>query len=546
MGVRVTVNGGPIMYEEYAISESATPLAGGDSSGAVGSIALRGITSTRHKALSPRDLDGNVEFLDTARGITSGRVNVLSRAKGSGVWDIEADSRLGLFMIDVQVAPFTGTLGQAFLAYAGYANVTTDVIVHDDIASRPVSFAGFSGNLWNRMKELAIGQGCDLNLVSGVIVLRPAREFEAIRDRETDSSVSYDSTQTAHRQEVIWYDTKHEPNGIIYPAGGWQPGTQILSVDAGVDAEHILETGSSITSIEHPVMVTSVPPDHDSSSVYTIVGDDNLPIMPQQWADFGGSLRVEIMPDTRRLRVIMRGPDGLVKIDGTPMKTFRVALTAGTSDSTYSTLRIVGDSVQLNPQSLIVPTGVPYPMNTDGSVAEDRIVWAPTIDNEFLNSLDAACSAGARGAGRYSGKLATISAVVTALNRRGDKGDASYPTWADAQAYFSPGTYASFKAANVGRNYGQLRDFLYTLVEGDFSNQLFGNAPGARFWDRDSRLWFRIRDARTSWANTSITGDIDTLWGDYQDSIGATTYGSMKSGYAGATYRDMAIEGLPQ
>lgn len=545
MGVEVKLNGSRIEHSEYVVTESATPLAGGDSSGAVGSISLREAASSSKKSISARDLEGQIEFLDTARGVTSGKVNILTRTKESRLWDIEADSRLGLFMIDVQVSPFSGTLENAFLGYAGYANVTTDIIVDPAIASRPVSFPGFSGNLWNRMKEMAIGQGCDLNLVSDVIVLRPARQFEAVQKRETTSSVNYDSTQTAHRQEVIWYDTVHQPTGLIYPPGGWNPEVRVLAVNAGEETEHILETGASITSIQTPVMMTSVPPEYDSSSVYTIVGDDNLPIVPQQWADFGGSLSVSIDPDTRRLRVKMRGADGLVKIDGTPMRSFRVALSAGTSDSTYSTLRIVGDSVHLNPQSVIVPTGVPYPMNGP-DVAEERIVWAPTIDNEFLNTLDAACSAGARGAGRYSGKLATLTATVTALNKRGERGDATYPTWGFTRDYYTPGTYGDFKAANVSRNYGQLREFLYSLVEGDFDNQLFGNAPGARFWDSLSRLWFRIRESKTSWGETSITGDIDTLWGDYKQVAAGRTYGTMKGLYVGATYRDMAIAGLPE
>lgn len=545
MGVRVKLNGGNIEHGGYTVSESATPLAGGDSSGAIGSITLQDVASTSKKQITPRDLEGQIEFLDTARGITSGKVNVLTRTKESHLWDIEADSRLGLFMIDVQIAPFHGRLEDAFLSYAAYANVTTNILVDPLIADKEVSFPGFAGNLWQRMKEMAIAIGADLNLVSDVIVLRPARAFIAVQGRDTSASANYDSTQRAHRQEVIWYATEHIGNGLVYPPGGWNTDVRVLSVNADEEVEHILDTNASITSIEQPVMVTSVAPDYDSSSVYTIVGDDNLPIMPQQWADFGGRLSVSIESDTRRLRVHMRGPSGLVKIDGTPMRTFRVALTAGTSESTYSTLRIVGDAVHLNPQSVVIPTGEPYPMNLDGTVAEDRIVWAPTIDNEFLNTLDAACSAGARGAGRYSGKLVTLDGVVTALNRRGEKGDATYPTYEFVQDLYTPGTYANFEFSNVGRNYGELREYLYDLVSGSFDNQLFGNAPGARFWDPLSRLWYRIREAKTSWGETSITADIDTLWSDYHENAEGRTYGAASAYYAGATYRDMAIEGLP-
>jgi hypothetical protein len=74
---------------------------------------------------------------------------------------------------------------------------------------------------------------------------------------------------------------------------------------------------------------------------------------------------------------------------------------------------------------------------------------------------------------------------------------------------------------------------------------LFGNAPGARYWDQGSRLWFRVREAKTSWGDTSVSADIDTLWGDYKTAARGRTYGAMKGLYVGGNYRDMAIEGLP-
>ena len=66
-------------------------------------------------------------------------------------------------------------------------------------------------------------------------------------------------------------------------------------------------------------------------------------------------------------------------------------------------------------------------------------------------------------------------------------------------------------------------------------------APGAL-----PKSWLsKLREAKTSWGETSITADIDTLWADYHDSAGGRTYGTVSAYYVGATYRDMAIEGLP-
>jgi hypothetical protein len=546
LGVNIKLNGSNIEAGEYSISESATPLSGGDSSGAVGTITIREAVSNTKKSISHKDLNGKVDFIDSARGITSGSVSVLSKSKDGDSWDIESDSRLSAFMIDVQVQPFSGVLGDAFLGYAAYANITTNITVSPIIYNVPVNFPGFSGNLWTYMKEIAVAYGIEINLISGVVRFRPVRSFTAVEDAGSTSSVTYDSTVKAHEQEVIWYKTKRLVNGLIYPPGGWTPETKIISVNAGEDAEHILETDASITSIQTPVMLNNVAPGYSSGSVYTIVGDDNIPIQPPQWRDYGGSLTVSIDPDTRRLLVKMRGPKGLVKIDGTPMRNFRVALSAGTSDSTYSTLRIVGDAVHLQKNSIIIPTGIEYPMNIDGSVAVDRVVKAPTIDSDFINSLDAACSAGARGASRYSGKLVKLSANVSAVNQSGQQGSELYPTWQFAEDVFTPGTYADFDASNFGRNYGQLDDYLVGLVRDGTGNQLFGNVAGARFWDRDSRMWFRVRDATTTWVQTTISADSDVTWADHVGSCPGKTYGDLSSKFSGSTYRDVTIGGLPK
>lgn len=533
MGVLVKIDGKIVEGGSYRISEASMPLAGGDSSGAVGTINI----DMREKDGSPVQLEKTIEFIDTSRGSTVGTVRTLDHNRGAAFpWKVVADTRLGDFNIEVQAQPFTGTLENGFRYYCSLANIDSGIIVDPSFASRPVNFIGWNGNLWSHMKMLAIGVGADLNVISSNVVLRPVRAFTALARRDIDSNVSYDGRQLALKQEVVWYETEHVQNGLVYPPGGWNRDVRILSVNAGDTTEITLDTDSSITSIAQPVCLAVVPPEHDSSSVYTVVGDDNIVIQPAQWADYGGKLSVAISPDTRKLIVTMTGASGLHQINGSPMKTFRIALTAGTSESTYSTLRIVGDSIRLNQSSIAIPTGV--------EAWRTGQEFAPTIDNPFLNTLSEAYSAGTRGARRHSGKNVSMSATVTAVNKRGERGTANYPPYDKFQELVQGQTYAQLDAAEAGNTYDGLQADLFELVQDDFDNQVFGNINGARMYDKSSGRWFRVREATTQWGDMAVQSDDDITWDDMQDRFSDMTYDQFDAHYSGLSYLEADLMGI--
>lgn len=533
MGVLVKIDGKIVEGSEYRISESSMPLAGGDSSGAVGTISL----NMRDKDGSPLLLEKGVEFVDTNRGSTVGTVRNIANARAAEMpWNITADTRLGDFNIEVQAQPFSGRLEDGFRYYCGLANIDSGIIVDPAFADRPVSFIGWSGNLWAHMKMMSTGLSADLNVISSNVVLRPVRLFTALSGRDIDTTVAYDGKQLALKQEVIWYDTEHVASGLIYPPGGWNSEVRILSVNAGETVETPVDTDSSITSVQQPVCLALVPPGYDASSVYTVVGDDNIVIQPAQWAAYGGSLSVSISEDTRQLIVRIVGATGIYQINGSPMKTFRVALTAGTSDSTYSTLRIVGDSVRLNAGSLIIPTGV-----EEWRTGQE---FAPTIDNVFLNNLDDAYSAGVRGARRHSGKTVTMNSTVTAVNRRGERGTANYPPYSHVQEMWEDETYGSVKTINAGKTYADVKEELYESVQDDFDNQIFGNINGARMHDQGSGRWFRVRESTTEWGQMTVQADDDVLHGDVQERFEGMTYGDVATHFAGRSYFEANLLGL--
>lgn len=540
MGVMVTLGGKRVHTETYRVNESSMPLAGGDSSGSIGTIEVE----LDNLPYSPIGLNAERELslVDTSLGSTVGRTREVGDSRTEAArYSVMASNRLGEFNIETQVLPFTGRLEDAFRYYCSLANITTGIVVDPALANRQVNFLGWSGNLWNHMKMMATAVSADLNLISNNVVLRPVRLFDAIRNREIESSGNITTTELARKQEVIWYPSSYVARGLVYPSGGWRPDVTPLSVPAGESVEIVLDSSrdvfASLFSIEQPVAQAFVSKTHSSSSVYSVVGDDGLPIQPAQWAAYGGSLSVRIGEDTQSIIVTIQGATGLYQANGQPMKTFRIGIASGTgSDDTYSTLRLVGRYIDTRAQSLILPTGVP-----DFRTGQE---FAPTIDNPFLNNLDSAYSAGVRGARRYAGRTMTVSASVSAINRRGRTGTANYPPYSYAQGLWGTRTYDSVKTLNAGKTYARVKQDFYDAVQDTFDNQVFGNAPGARFWDRATGRFYRVRDAVTSWSDIRIEGDDDLTNGDMQAFFAGQTYGQVKSRYPGQTYYEANVRGM--
>ncbi|WNM66186.1 minor tail protein [Microbacterium Phage DejaVu] len=540
MGVTLKVAGRRVHSGSYTVQESSTPLAGGDSSGAIGTIEAE----VSKLPFSPIGLNAQepLSLVDTALGSTLGTIREVGHSRSSATgYSIMASNRLGEFNIEAQVLPFSGRLEDAFRYYCSIANIDTGILVDPALANRQVNFLGWQGNLWNHMKMMATAISADLNLISNNVVLRPVRLFDAIRNRDIESSATIDSTDLARKQEVVWYPSKYVNRGLVYPDGGWRSDISPLSVSAGETVEVTLDTSkdvfASIFSIEQPVAQTFVSMGHNTSSVYSVVGDDGLPIPPAQWRDYGGSLSVRISEDTQALVVTLKGANGLFQSNGQPMKTFRIGIASGTSSSdTYSTLRIVGRYISTRPESIILPTGVP-----DFRTGQE---FAPTIDNPFLNSLESAYSAGVRGARRYAGRRMTITASVSALNRRGQTGTANYPPYSYAQNLWGGRTYASVKASLVPKTYGDVTADFYASVQDDFDNQVFGNAPGARYWDQETGRYYRVRQATTSWGQMQIEGDDDLTNGDMQKLFQGMTYAQVGARYSGQTYYKANVRGM--
>lgn len=585
MGFRIDIEGMKIEAADYSVTEASSPLAAGDSSGQVGTFSLtvpipdeyvalgtevrgygygegpygegpyggsyfQGIETSPWKVirvLGPQVLEGkSVRIEDPRKGFTLGTITDSSESRDGGTITLSGVSRLGsLNVYGIQAQPFIGTLRQAFTYYLGLANLTTDLFVDDAIGDRPVVFPGWSGELWYNLKLMAAAQDCDVSLVSGVILLREIRKRVATSDRDTSRTVTAGSGTLAQAVEVYQYNNQPITNQLVYPPGGWNKEVEVLNVNAGETAEYTLELSASLSSIQEPEMQTFVAENYNSSSVYTIVADDGLPVNPTQWRAFGGSVRIEILPDTTRLLVTLRGAEGIPTSAGALAQNFSLALGSDTTGNRYSTLRIVGTGVAFNRVKKRIRTGVPASKtSTDVGV---------TIDNPFISTVNDLYRAGTRAAKMYSGASMGLSGGVIAINRRGDSGVATYPSYGQVETALKQSlgptvTYGGVQSYYNGLGlitYEQVRQHWFEEFRDDDVDQVFGNAQGARIFDRKTRRWYRIRQADLTPGGITISSaDDDLTIGDIQGLYDGLTYNDVQSMLNTFTYREVELAGL--
>lgn len=564
MGFRISIEGAngenPTPYEalDFSVDEAATPLAAGDSSGQVGTFSVTIATPTLAgssrsinsllQSIGPSYFIGhNVRVFDSKKGFTLGSIDSAEVSRDGGTTTFSGTSRVGeLNVYGIQAQPFIGTLGQAFQYYLGLGGIDTDLFVDDEISLRSVIFPGWSGELWFHLKQMAAAQDCDISLVSGVILLRPIRKRVASNNRDTSRSVSYATNSLAQSIEIYQYNNRAISGELVYPPGGWTSDVEVYNVNAGETSEYTIELSASVSSIQTPVMQTFVAQDYSASSVYTVVADDGLPVDPAAWSAYGGTFGLTINPDTTSLTLKITGAVGLPTTSGTTATNYSLALGSDVTGNRYSTLRVVGTGVSFNKEKKAVRTGVP--------ASKTSTEVGVTIDNPFISTTNDLYRAGTRAAKLYSGAVPSLTASVISVNRRGDSGSATYPTYGTVENELKSRlggavTYGQVQTYYLSTlnldTYEDVRQYWFTVFQNNDLDQVFGNVQGARVFDRKSGRWYRVRNAGLNPANISIkSADDDLTHDDMFDYFAGRTYASVQAQRTNLTYDQDRLAGM--
>lgn len=507
----------------YTVTEDSTPLDPADSSGGTGTITFGAKEDPAYDG-SVLLLNDTINLSDTGSGTTTGRVNGVSAS--NGIATITADGRLNLLNSTGDIPPIDGTLDEAVRQILALAGITTGIFVDVSLRSIPVKARGGNKNYWFMLKEMCSALQIEVALVSDNIVVRPPRERTAFMGKIKSESHSVKNVDLAQSVEVAYYNYVEVSNGMVYPYGGWNSEVSVYQVDAGETRTINIPVDVALSSLSQPTMVSFVDQYYTGpTSVYAIAGNDGLPISPTLWANYGGSLTVAIGEDGESIDVTVTGMTEAV------YAPYQIAMSSGASNY-YSSLRIIGTGLGFKRELLRVPTGAP------AEKASQEV--GTTVDNPWIDTKADAYAAAFRAAGKYASPQQSLEISATFINRAGESGSYVYPTFADFNPTVAGDTFADFNGDWSGQSFEDFNEYQFSLVQDDFTNQVFGNVGGARLPFRDAI--YRIRTASIAQNGiTTASSESDTLFSDFNPIWAGEDFDAFNTQFAGLKFEDFAV-----
>lgn len=504
----------------YSVQEDATTLDASTFEGGAGQVTFE----VQDFKDSHESLGRVVNLSDGSRGKFQAIVQAVSGVDGS--LTLTGDSVISRLNMWTSVPPFQGTLEAYVITLVGRAGWPPGLAgyrVDPSIANRPVVAPGFVGNLWDHLKMFLVSQQVEMAQVYNHIVVRPPRTIEAYRERTISESYSLDNQSTAQQVEITYYN--HRWGGLLefYPTT--TEDAQPLVVDANQTLVQDFRVEGSLLSVNQPTVQAFVNNTsyEGTPGVYSVAGNDGLPVTPAQWVAKGGGLSVEIAEDPSVIRVTVTGAD----IPN--LAPFRIAMTAGTG-SYYNSLHITGTGTTWNKQVLTLTTGAPLSA-TGESVGV-------TVDNPYIDTLAQAYTTGLIVAGAFSGPRFEVNGSTKSLNRPDEDNAVISSTFADYNAARPGQTFAAFNAEWDGSTFESFNNYWVEQAQDRFSNQLFGQGVGARL--RRGDAYFRIANTTTDPSTVAYTARLDTIIGDFNTALAGKTFNDFNNIHAWKTFGEFA------
>lgn len=236
------------------------------------------------------------------------------------------------------------------------------VLLKQFLSSRQLTF--FELNWWdpvNAIKLNTIYDSYDLdkgNIISSTVNLNSSSSADVV----TVHRYEYEDFLTAFREVTPKYEESE--------------GEAIISVEAGETIVSQVRTTVSMSKLE-----TNTPRCLDMiwdsveyfTSIYMVVGNDDLPIKAKRWEDAGGSLWLEINKDDPTIIDVHVTGANLPSLG-----PFRIAASS-IDHHDYSALHVYAKGVAVQKFPYHVHTGRSVPVQSDDEVE---------VDNPFLNSFD--------------------------------------------------------------------------------------------------------------------------------------------------------------
>lgn len=491
---------------DYSSVEDATPLDPSKNTGGIGQLNFTVVDKPDAGIGTLSLMNDTVTLSDGSNGTTVGTVTGVTIV--DGVANVQGDSRLGLLLATRTAQPLRDTPANIFTYYLGLAGITSGIVIDASLKTGSVAVQGWTGTIWDNIRQFALTQNAEVALVSNNVVFRKIRGRIANNLRNITEQVDVQKSNLAQTVEVNYYNNRYAVDAAYPDKGVWTPETQVYQVDAGEILEFNVPISASLDTVYQPTCVAFVPR-YGAQNVYSVIGQDGLPIPPSQWTSNGGSLTVTIGADTKSLDIRLVGARST-------QAPYRIAVASSASD-TYSSLRINGQGTFFDKQTLVI--------NTGAAASETAELVGITVDNPNISTLSQAYDFGIRAAASYGGYQQTISITTVGINRTNDSGSAAYPTFDQFNAggltyngattpSWAGKTFDDFTTTWSGQTFNQFNAYYFSFVANSFQNQAFGNVAGARVPYRNAM--YRISTATITPMQVSYTGEMDTMFSDFQ------------------------------
>ena len=389
----------------YSYSEDATPKDLKDLNGGAGQVSAtlesdEGVRGSRltinNQALLSDSEFGAVDFLVGEVSLSDNVISVVGET---------AQRKLNTYRKAEPYGGASSNLYGAIVYYCGLCDVVPVIPtpLQTKMEAVPVNFVGWSGIVWEYLKQLcaAVPLNDDDNTLLEMYFLGEDLYFReglqstiTTNDYLINSSLSINNNETARFVDIFNYNTSYAANKVVREqtttATVFQSNenvsiTDSLQVNAGETVVRRFKINASLESVNQPVNVAAITslPYTGTTGEYVVVGSDDLPILPAQWAAQGGSLKVALTENFDEIEITVTAPASVTmptadnpETEVTPAPYKIGVESVGVDD--YPALYITGTGVFFDKQSFTLPTGSPENYSPDQS--------APAIDNVFITN----------------------------------------------------------------------------------------------------------------------------------------------------------------
>jgi hypothetical protein len=406
-------------YSEEVTSLEPSTIAGATSQVSVSAIAVKSENTDSH-ADSKLLINNEMSLTDSNYGNVGFRVRGVSR--NLDAISITGDTIQSRLNVERTAAPHGGedaTLLTCIEYYCGLVGVTPviDEELAEEITLIPVNFIGWTGILWDKLKELCSGfsvsttdnAGMEMVIIDNQLIFRKAKQSLISVERNlTSDSVTIESFDSAESVTVYNYNTRYGEDEVFYELSNFDNSkveldrfqssiNDSMQVEAGETLRKRFSVNLSFTSVNQPICVEQITrtfPDPYSglTGEYVIVGIDDLPIKPEQWNENGGSVTVELTDEngnalpSGEIDLVIKAPKlaGLPKAENQneiAFAPYKIGVESS-GETDYPALWLTGTGVFYEKKQKLLFTGSSdeYTSRSEG----------PTVDNIFMiNSLNA-------------------------------------------------------------------------------------------------------------------------------------------------------------